>query len=74
MDEGPVEAVVQAVELEVEAQCIADEGQDGIVGVCWGSGSVRQPLQVRRRQLGALGDVQPEGGRVAAPRPRLPSP
>ncbi len=61
MDEGAVEAVVTAVELEVEAQGVGHEAHHAVA--CLAAGPRHQPLQVRGHHLGALGDVQAEGHR-----------
>jgi hypothetical protein len=58
MHEGAVEAVVLAVELEVEAQRLVDEADDGVIGR---AGCRGKALEVLGAQLGPLGDVKPEG-------------
>ena len=61
MDEGAVEAVVPAVELEVEAEGIGDEADDGVISATGGLG---QPIEVMGCHPGSLGDVEPEGDRT----------
>ena len=62
VDEGAVEAVESTVKLHVEAQCVVDEAQDGVIIGCL------RPLpklgQVVGRHLGALRYVQAERQRA----------